>query len=153
MRKREPDGPRGSRPCFHQEPRRRSGFLRTPSTGSHTFPSLIFLQNWVAEGSRLTASGVGQALWGLPPCRTTMTTPPYEESSLYYNQTSARNPEIPVQVYTDTLLEVARVGMDPVGKQCKAHKANPVNIRGITVVETIDVFHEKTVQDRPPWSC
>ena len=153
MRKREPDGPRGSRPCFHQEPRRRSGFLPTPSMGSHTFPSLIFLQNWVAEGSRLTASGVGQALWGLPPCRTTMTTPPYEESSpsiitrhLHENQK--------VQVYTDTLLEVARVGMDPVGKQCKARKANPVNIRGITVVETIDVFHEKTVhRDRPWWSC
>ena len=92
--------------------------------GSHTLPSLIFLQYWVAEGSRLTASGGGQAPCRLPPSRTTMMTPPYEESSpsiitrhLHENQK--------VQVYTDTLLEVARVGMDPVGKQYSNVKQIP----------------------------
>ena len=53
-----------------------------------------------------------------------MMTPPYEESSpsiitrhLHENQK--------VQVYTDTLLEVARVGMDPVGKQYSNVKQIP----------------------------
>ena len=80
--------------------------------GSHTLPSLIFLQYQVAERSRLTASGDGQAPWGLPPRRTTRMTPPYEESS---PSMIIRHQK--VQVYTDTLLEVARVGMDPVRKQ------------------------------------